>query len=242
VTPAEMALSDQWQAELEPALQDLYWYPLRNGIDQAPEDVEALRSWLQERYDDEAAIAVLLLLLQRYQVRAVNLGGTMALGQMGSDGTFRLTNSAYLQRLDQHATLLMTQGTSMSLIDTTIDHLADGITKARQSEDNTSLLLGGMIAGWSAMRSSAIAVTEATRMAGYGLNWAFLGNGVRWQMFVTRERGACRRCAPLHGKRMRVDDIPLELQLPIHTFCRCSYSAILDGWTLPGDIWTGGEL
>jgi SPP1 gp7 family putative phage head morphogenesis protein len=242
VTPAEIALSNQWQAELEPVLRDLYWYPLRNGIDQAPEDADELRSWLRERYDDATAVAVLLLLLQRYQVRSVNLGGTMALDMLGIDATFRLTNSEYLALLDEHATMLTTVGSDMSLIDTTIDDLARGIPAARKSDDNTLLAVGAMIAGWSLARGAAIAVTELTRMAGNGLNWAFGGNGVQWQTFVTREdRAVCKICAPLHGRRMPVNNIPADLMIPQHTNCRCSYLPDLTNWTQPATIWTGGN-
>lgn len=242
VTPAEIDLGDEWQADLEPVLQDLYWYPLRNGIDQAPEDVDELRSWLRERYDDATAAAVLLLLLQRYQKRGVNLGGTMALDMLGIDATFRLTNSEYLALLDEHAAMLTTVGSEMSLIDTTIDDLARGIPAARKSEDNTLLTIGAMIAGWSLARSGAIAVTELTRMAGNGLSWAFGGNGVRTQEFVTREdRIVCRICAPLHGQRMPVNNIPSYLAIPQHTGCRCSYRPILTGWIPPFTIWTGGS-
>lgn len=238
VTPAEIALSDEWQAEIEPVLQDLYWWPFRNGLDQAPEDVDELRSWLRERYDDATAVAVLLLLLQRYQKRGVNLGGTMALDMLGIGATFRLTNSEYLALLDEHAETLTTVGSDMSLIDTTIDDLARGISAARKSEDNTLLTLGAMIAGWSLARSGLIAVTELTRMAGNGLTWAFGGNGVRIQEFVTRER-ACKYCSPLHGIRMPVNNIPGYLQIPIHPNCRCYYMPVLDGWNRPSTIWTG---
>lgn len=240
VTPAEIALGDQWQAELEPVLRDLYWHPFRNGLDQAPEDVDELRDWLGERFSDAAAVAILLALLLRYQLRSVNTGGAMALDMLGINATFRLTSAEYLALLDEHAIMLTSQGTEMSLIDTTIDNLAVGLPRARQSESNTLLTLGAMIAGWSLSRSGLIAVTEESRQVGNGLNWVFSENDVQWQVFMTRER-ACKLCSPLHGVRMRVNNIPPDLSIPIHGNCRCYYVPDLTGWTQPSTIWIGGN-
>jgi hypothetical protein len=164
----------------------------------------------------------------------------MALDMLGIEDTFHLTNSEYLALLDEHAAMLTTVGSEMSLIDTTIDDLARGIPQARQSEGNTLLIISGLIAGWSLARSGAIAVTEETRQVGNGLTWAFGGNGVQWQIFMTRER-ACKICSPLHGQRMRVSSIPEELRLPKHPWCRCYYVPDLTNWTQPATIWTGGN-
>jgi hypothetical protein len=195
VTPAEIELSDAWQAALDPVMRDLYWYPLRNGINEAPDDVDELRAWLRERYDDATAVAILLLLLQRYQVRGANVGGQMALDDLGISGTFNLTNAEYRQLLDDHAAMLTTTGTDMSLIDTTIDDLSRGIPAARESEDNTLLVLGGLITGRSLARSAAIAVTETARSVATTFTWTLLQNDVLYQEFVTREdRRVCPRC------------------------------------------------
>lgn len=242
VTPEEIALSDAWQAELEPVLRDLYWYPLRNGINEAPEDVDELRSWLRERYDDAIAVAILLLLLQRYQVRGANLGGQMALNDLGIDGTFTLTNAEYCQLLDDHAATLTTQGSDMSLIDTTIDDLARGIPAARQSDDNTLLALGGLITGWSLVRSGLIAVTESARSIATSFTWTLLQNEILYQEFITREdRRVCPRCAALHGVRMPVANVPTAWRIPIHAGCRCIYRPVLLGWIMPAVPWTGGN-
>lgn len=237
---ANTALDAEWQAELEPVLRDLYWYPFRNGIDQAPEDVDELRSWLRERYDDATAIAVLLLLLRRYQVRALNHGGQAGLEMLSIDGTFRLTNDDYLAQLDDHATMLVTQGSEMSLIDTTIDDLTEAVPTARKGEGSTLLVLGAYIAARAALRTVLIERSERPRQVANGLNWTFQNNSVRMQMYDINGVGCPKICAPLHGRTMRVDSIPFELRLPQHPGCDCVYTAILDGWNMPETVWTGG--
>lgn len=244
VTPEEIALSDQWEADLAPVLRDLYWHPFRNGFSQVPDTAGKLRRWLTAQYTEEAT-RPLRQLMQRYQVKAANLGGNIALEQMGIDGSFGLTNADYLAALTDHAVMMTSQGTEMSLIDTTIDDLVDGILKANQQlralVDGVFRIVSSLITGWTAVRSALIAITETTRQVANGLIWTFTENGIRWQEFVTREdRRVCQRCQPLHGQRMRVDAIPSELRLPVHGACRCSYRAVLTDWAPPPLIWTGG--
>lgn len=45
---AKATLDAEWQAELQPVIEDLYWHPLRNGIDATPDDEGELRAWLEE--------------------------------------------------------------------------------------------------------------------------------------------------------------------------------------------------
>lgn len=239
VTPAEMALGDAWQSDLEPVLADLYWSSLRNGLDSLPTDDDELRAALTAHYDNPRRVAVLLLLLRRYQARAVNLGGNMGLDALGLDGTFRLTNADYLGALDDHAAMLTTVDSDMSLVDTTIDQLATGIPMARE-DDNPIEALGLLIGGWALQRSATIAVTEETRAVANGLSLTYGENGVAMQEFITRlDEKVCPICSPLHGRTMPVDNIPSELRLPVHSRCRCSYAPVLDNWTPPTQIWRG---
>lgn len=246
VTPAEMALSDQWQAALEPVLRDLYWWPFRNGFSQVPDTAGKLRTWLEDRYESEDAVRPLRTLLQRYQVRAATLGGQIALNDLGDDGTFRLTNAAYLTMLDDHAVVLTSQGTELSLIDTTVDDLVSGIIRANQSlrflADGIFDVVGSLIADWTLIRAGLIAITETTRQVAGSINQTLYQNDVLYQIFVTREDSrVCPLCAPLHGQRMPVRAIPSGLRIPIHGRCRCTYRAELLGWTLPDVVWRGGE-
>lgn len=240
VTPAELALETQWRQDLEPVLRDLYWHPLRNGLDGLPTDEAELQQHLRHDYDRDVVLAALLALLLRYQVRGVNVGGNIGLDLLGVGGHFTLTNRAYLAQLNDHAEMLTSVDGDMSLVNTTIDHLTQAIPAARAG-DNPLITLGNLIAGWSLYRSGVIAITELTRMVGNGLSWTFDRNGVEEQEFVTREDAAvCRRCAPLHGRRMPVNNIPSDLLLPIHTGCRCVYRPVTQGWQMPVNIWRGG--
>lgn len=240
LTPAEVELDGQWQAALEPVLNDLYWWPFRNGLDDAPTNERDLRRWLKGKYnDDDAVIAALLALLLLYQRRGVNIGGRVGLDLIGVGGSFNLTNTGYLGRLERQAESLTRQGTEFSLIDTTIDDLVRGIPAARQAESNTLLTLGGMIAGWVAVRSVLIAATEGARNFARGLNWTYSRNGIAEQIFRTRAGACVRYCQPLEGARMPVNNIPAGLRLPIHSNCRCFYEAVTEGWEQPATIWRG---
>ena len=152
LTPAELQLEAQWQQALEPVLRDLYWYPLRNGLNTLPQDEAELRRFLRDSLSSAAAIAALLALLKRYLLQAVNIGGRMALNLLGLDSTFHLTNPEYIHQVEDHADTLTQAGTELSLIDTTINHLATGIPQALAS-DTALMTIGGLITGWAATRS-----------------------------------------------------------------------------------------
>lgn len=242
VTAAEQVLDLSFTLALDPVLADLYWWPLRNGLDGLPENETELRQYIEERYhDDDLAVIALLLLLIRFQRQAVNIGGhegLKMLGLTGANADFFLSNPALLEQLDEQAKALATVGGEMSLIRTTINHLVADIPAARAATGNTLIALGGMIANHVIQRSSLIAVTEVARGFAQGLSMVFGRNNVAEQEFVTRV-GACRLCAPLHGRRMPVNNIPMELLIPIHVGCRCSYRPVTDGWTASETIWRG---
>lgn len=242
VTPAELALETQWRQDLEPVLRDLYWHPLRNGLEGLPTDEAELQQHLRHDYDRDVVLAALLALLLRYQVRGVNVGGNMGLNLLGVGGHFSLTNPGYLATLHSHAQTLISvsPNANLSLINTTINQLAQAIPAALTTP-NPLTTLGNLIAGWSLYRSGVIAVTELTRMVGLGQSWTYERNDVEEQEFVTREDSrVCTLCQPLHGRRMPVNNIPPDLLLPIHTGCRCMYRPVMQGWQAPTNIWRGG--
>lgn len=237
LTSAEVHHEAHWRRVMEPALTNLYWHPLQHGLSAAPENERELRQWLRDSLGTAAAVAILLALLKRFQLSAVNIGGQMALNMLGLSGDFSLTNADYLDELDAQAEELTSLDTDLSLIDTTVDQLAAGIPEARQRDGNTLLELGTMIAAWSAYRSDSIATTEQAREVANGLNWAYKENGVATMMFTTRE-GACPICSPHNGTIVPVDD-PGDIDPPIHPHCRCIWTAITDGWQQPDDVWEG---
>jgi len=239
LTPEEIALETQWIAELDPVLTDLYWWPLRNGVQEAPEDEDSLKEWLLAAFL-LGGTSTLRNLLSRNQRRGANIGGRVGLELMGIGGGFSLQNRDYLDIIDAHAAQLTTPGGDMSLIDTTINHLTVGIPLARANEGNTVQMLQRMIAGWVAVRAVNITVTELSRSFARGLNWVYRRNNVAQQIFQTRQDDrVCRLCLPLHGRIMPVNNIPLELLVPIHAGCRCGYVPYTEGWSQPEQIWRG---
>ena len=240
LTPEEVRLEEQWQHDLQPVLADLYWYPLRNGIDEAPEGESELRRWLTQRLGEAAAVAALLALLNRYMVRSFNIGGALALQLMGLAGGFNLTDPAIRSELAAHAEGLVTVGTRLSLIDTTIDDLVVGIPQARESEDNTIILLAALIGGWALLRSVRIAATEQARGTGWGMQRTYGRNGVAQMTFMTRaDDRVCGLCGPNHGVVVPVNRVPADMQIPLHPSCRCYWLAVTAGWTPPETTWRG---
>lgn len=243
--PSKMPMAVDMAEELEPVLADLYWFPLRNGIDSAPQDEEELKPWLQRQLEKAAAVAALLALLLRFHKRAVNYGGTIALELLELAGTFSLTNAAYLALIDERGTMLTTPSTGsgageMSLIDTTINDLAREIPAARKSNDSTLAVLGAYIAMKALSRSTGIATFEVPWGFAQGLGWTYRENGVKRLMYDVNGVGCPEICAPLHGRTFPIDNVPSELVLPKHSSCDCVHSPILNGWTAPATVWKGG--
>lgn len=248
-------LDEAWQADLQPVMSDLYWYPFRNGIDEAPEDEEELRSWLERHYEEEAAIAALLALLQRYQIRAYDLGGQIALDFLNVEEVFRLTNQEIVDQLNEFARSLVTIDTEFSLIDTTIDDLVEAVPKARETEGSTLLALSAYIALHAAARAAMIERTERPRQVGNALNETYLRNDVAYMMYDVNGIGCPQVCAPWHGTVFRVG--AQTVHLPQHPHCDCIWSSVLyDGqavgyppvvvsvpglepWVAPEELWTG---
>jgi len=237
--PSKMPMAVDMADELMPVLADLYWYPLRNGIDSAPEDEEELKSWLERQLETAAAVAALLALLLRFHKRAVNYGGTIALELLELAGTFSLTNADYLALIEERGTMLTTVGSEMSLIDTTVNDLAREIPAARNSAGSTVALLGAYIATKALSRSTGIATFEVPWGFNRGLEWTSKENGVKQMMYDVNGVGCQHICAPLHGIVMDIDNMPLVYQPPRHGGCDCILSPVLVGWVKPLTVWKG---
>jgi len=257
---AKVMLDTEWQAAMQPVVEDLYWHPLRNGIDATPDDEGELRTWLEDRYRDAEVIIILLLLLRRYSVKAYNLGGQTGLEMLSLDGTFRLTDPDILAQLDAHAETLTTIGSENSLIDTTIDDLAIEIPKAKQSEGSAALAIAAYIALRSARRTETIERTERPFQVANALDEVFVRNGVQLVMYDVNGVGCAKICAPLHGATWPAGGTPQPYLLPKHPKCDCIHSPVLyDGqavgyppvtvsapglqpWVPQPSIWMGGLM
>jgi len=250
------ALDEEWQAELGPVINDLYWHPFRNGIDEAPEDERELRRWLKRKYEDDATVAALLLLLLRFHRRAANLGGQTALDLLEIDGTFNLTNDEYLQMLTDRANMLVEQGSEQSLIDTTIDDLTQALPTARQNEIGVLLALSLYIAARSEQRTVMIERYERPWAVATAQNWAYTHNGVGYIMYDVNGVGCVKVCAPWHGSVFPLNGAPVRI--PQHSGCDCIWSPVryngeivgippvvvsvpgLTAWAAPAHPWLGG--
>lgn len=240
--PSKIPMVGTMADELEPVLVDLYWFSLRNGIDSAPEDEEELKPWLERQLEKAAAVAALIALLLRFYKKAVNYGGSIALETLELAGKFELTSAAYLTLLDERATMLTSPSIDdddMSLIDTTVNDLAREIPAARKSNDSTLAVLGAYIAFKALSRATAIATFEIPWGFNRGLGWTYKENGVKRLMYDVNGVGCPEICAPLHGRTMDADNIPSELNPPIHPNCDCVLSPSLTGWTAPATVWKG---
>jgi len=237
--PSKMPLAVELGDKLEPVLKDIYWHPLRNGINEAPEDDDDLRAWLHRQLSGAAVWAALLALLIRYYRRTVNYGGEIALDVLGLSGTFSLTNAEYLAQLDERATMLTSANGDINLIDQTVSDLSVAIPTARNSDDDTLAVLGGYIAGRALTRGVGIATYEAPWGFNRGLGMTYRENKIKQLMYDLNGAGCPEICAPLHGRTFPADNVPDGLFVPQHPNCDCIHRPLTDNWTRPDEIWRG---
>lgn len=237
--PSKMPLAVEFGNKLEPALKDVYWHPLKNGLSEAPENEDALRVWLHRQLSNAAVWAALLTLLLRYYRRTVNYGGELALEILGLSGEFSLTNNVYLTQLDTRATMLTSADGDINLINQTINDLSVAIPASRNATGDTLALLGAYIAGRALTRSVGIATYEAPWAFNRGLGMTYKENGIKQLMYDVNGAGCAAICAPLHGTTFSADDVPDGLFVPQHSNCDCIHRPLTDDWTRPDEIWTG---
>ena len=238
--PSKMPLTVEMGDHLQPALKDVYWYPLRNGLSEAPEDTEDLRDWLNRQLRNAVTWAVILALLMRYYRRSANYGGEIALRRLGLDGTFNLTDSASLDMLDARAMMLTTPDSEINLIDTTVSDLAIAIPAARAAGDSVLTAIGAYIAGRALTRAVGIATYESPWGFNQGMSMTYRNNGIVTMMYDVNGVGCEEICAPLHGQTFPANAVPAHLSLPKHSGCDCIHSPVTEGWSQPDMIWLGG--
>lgn len=252
-TPQETTYEADMRRDLIPVMDELY----RMGIDGlSVGDVD-------KDEDDLVALLLLLFLRNRGRVnrledilfqhieRGFNLGGQTALGDMGISGSFNLTSASLRRFLRDHAQELVDANGDISLIRTTAKDIAWQVTKWRRANPDAdpSLLYAALI-GYVDIRKaqradtiSAVEMVTAIRVGGLSTYW---NNGVEHVEFMTQRDNRVDfgdpggPCAIQDGKVFRSDRIPREAQIPIHPRCRCRYSPVLSGWTVPETPWYGG--
>ena len=238
--PSKMPLTVEMGDHLTPAIKDVYWHPLRNGLSQAPDNTEDLHDWLHRQLRNAATWAAILALLMRYYRRSANYGGEIALRRLGIDGTFNLTDAESLAMLDDRATMLTTAGSDINLIDTTVSDLATAIPAAQALGDGALMAIGAYIAGRALTRAVGIATYESPWAFNQGLGMTYRNNGFVEMMYDVNGIGCEEICAPLHGETFPADAVPGHLSLPQHSGCDCIHSPVTEGWSQPEMIWLGG--
>ncbi len=245
-TPDELALEAQWADELESILIALYLLVVVR-LDQLPRTSEAaVRAWLEDQYRaDPLATVPLLLSLQTWLRRGVDLGGASALELLGYGGLpFHLTDPVLLAAIDAFATQLVTIGGDLSLLDTTIDDLSSTLWGAIAADPAVEVAalataVQDRAAVRSALRANLIAESEISRSLNAGLVWTYDRNGVPRVQFWPRE-DACDICEPDRGKAFPVTAIPAAYEIPRHVRCRCIWLPV--GFESVSVVWTGGTV
>lgn len=259
ITPAEALLENEYSSALQTPLINLYHGPLADIARALQVPPRELPAWLLQWYADHPSlVAALATVVGRYARRSFNLGGQMALGQLGITGhTFDLQDPAILAQIDTMTDDLTQPDGNMSLTRTTANELARQINAQRDDETTSPTgmvtVLGAYGIARSVIRTGIISMTEGVRLNRWGMAAAFVGNGVstvthECQLDVY-ERCGSNACPGLWGQAWRLysildpmGDIPGESRIPIHIGCRCWYKAELGSWVRPAIIWSGFAL
>jgi hypothetical protein len=248
-TAQELAAEAAFAAAMRPVLDELYRWPLRNGLDAVPEgDREQVIRWLLRQYRDSAATAVLIFTLKKQFESGFNAGGNIALEALGLPGSFALQDEALLATIEETAVSYANTRAEISLTRTTAVELGRQIVSGRAAGLEGSALsavLASYISGRTMTRSSGIATTETVRWSRRALGTTYVRNGIEWMIYRTApaasESGPCPICTPFEGRRLRASNGSVWVDLiPQHTGCVCYYVPDTSGWERPEEVWTGG--
>ncbi len=249
-TAEELALEADFTTAMVPGLENYYMGALLkgDGLGDMPRDTkENVRECVKRQFDEHPELAaVLVFLFIRYITEAMQLGGDMALEQLGAPGDLSVTieNPLIIELLQDHSEDLFKSSSPLNLVDKSVEDIVKVVWNAIQAgaSKNSEIIQAARdrFPGITASRASLIVETELARALNAGLLWTYAYNGV--QEVELRTRGddrVCKICEPLNGVRYRINDIPAGRSLPLHPRCRCVWLAVLDGWTPPVSWWTG---
>lgn len=242
-TAAELALESAYVMAVQPPLRDTYAFALRGISAVEDEDEDEILAWILRRFradppDELAAV------IYRYGRRGFDLGGTMALAMLGVMRPFRLANEDLVAALQLYALDLVDPDADISLTHTTASETASRFVRLREEGQDTGSIIGafGVYAtARSLYRSGRIAETETVRVTRQGLVETFRRNDVTEYLYLTQfDDRVCRICSPYHGRRFSEEEWALLYMLiPQHGSCRCYWTPVLEGWTVPEEFWAG---
>ena len=191
--------------------------------------------------------------LNGFALRTFDLGGQYALDTLGLEGRFKLEDERIIEQIREVSRQETLLDGDNSLIDTTVDELAEQLGRHREGGADLAdalPIVSGWVLGRTIIRTAVIVQTESVRHSRWAMLSAFVGNGINGVRFYTvADERVCNLCRPLHGEFFELrgvfnpfGDIPAFATIPIHPRCRCFYDPQTDGWLKPALIWTGFVL
>lgn len=245
-TAAELALEAEFAEALLDPLATNYRYPLRDGVAAVPEDDDAVLPWLLLAVGTEPAVRSLRQTLRTYLRQAFNIGGALALAEMGSDEPFNLQDAALVATITAWSVSLVNTGSDISLTRTTANELAAQIINGRAAgltDAELDEVLGVFSRYGATRRSGNIAANETVRYTRIGSAHTYYRNGVQYVIHhaapEASQAGPCDICEPLDGRVFEiVGGIVVGDDIPLHNNCVCYHEPVIE--ELPAEVWTGG--
>lgn len=240
---AELALEAEFAEALEEPVGTNYRYPLRNGVTAVPEDDGDVLPWLLAAVGTAAATSSLRSTLRTYLRQAFNVGGAVALAEMGVDEQFSVQDAALVASINAWAASLVVTGSDISLTRTTANDLAAQILAGREmglTAEELEDALTAYIAARSLTRAGSIAFNETIRLSRRGEVATYGRNAVRRVIYrMSRGRNALRPdvCDDDEGREFDVGEANF---IPQHVGCACYWQPVLSGWVRPSEVWSGG--
>lgn len=244
ITTQELEFEAEFADEIEPLLVALYEAALPSINNQLPEDQESITAVLMGILLGSAAAVALLTFLKEMLLRAYNLGGTLALIEMGlGDLEFDLIDQGIINQIDDYAEQVLE-----TLVITTAGDLAKQVENGRSNGLTIAAIvagLGGFIALRSAWRANLIAQNESVSGSRWGMEDTYRRNNVLEVEFRTQgddrvdDGDPFGPCVVREGQRYPVNNIPAGSRIPLHFGCRCYFIPVLNGWVIPDVVWLG---
>lgn len=236
-TKEELALYNSSVPEIQELLEDLYQDGIQRAEDAPNNYQEAFLFFLGIL---SSLTASLTNAIQELLLDSWNLGGEIALGEMGIDGQFSIQNT---EQIEQEA-----ERQVQIIVETTARQLAEETIKLKTANVSGKELLIALVAfgvANSILRAGLITERQIISGARDAFLLTLLRNGVLYVIFKTQEDEKVDNgdpsgpCAIRDGVLYYIPEMPQSSRIPIHFGCRCYYLAVLDNWTAPESPWTG---
>lgn len=240
ITPDEIAYESAFSEAVNASLTALY----EEGVSllpQAPENASTseLEAFLYALLLISVPSQQLLLMLQEFLLDGFELGGEMALGDLGLDPDFELSNQGLIDQINSYAGELRNQ-----LVLTTASDIAGQVEKHKENGISDWVLIGMLILSWAftraIVRAGWVAINEGVWATRFAAVETYRRNGVQQVMFLTqRDERVDDECWQYDGNIYPTNAIPPGVRPPIHIGCRCDLIPADPDWVSPTTIWRG---